>query len=67
MTADHEAIVGEPLERIANNIVDGTALKDSRRAVHAAVDEVGGVRVAVVDRDRLVRAGQVGEDVGETE
>lgn len=67
MTADNEAIVGKPLERIANDVVDGAALEDSRRAVHAAVDEVGTVRFAVVNRDWLVRAGQVGEDVGEAE
>ena len=65
--AEDEAVVGELLERISNDVVHRAALEDRRRAEHAAVHEVRARRVGVRDWDRLVRARQVGEDVGEAE
>lgn len=67
VTADDESVVGKLLEGIANVVVDRATLENGRGAVHAAMDEVRAVRVTVVNRDRLVRAGQVGEDVREAE
>lgn len=67
MPAEDEAIIRVLLERVADDVVHRASLQDRRRAEHAAVDKVGPGGVGIGHGDRLVRAREVRQDVGQAE